>query len=122
MKRAVIMIDNRMDADATLDAMGGRFVEAWRSGKSSDPLATFVFSSPAQLFSVISPKRWELIERLQAAGPLGIQGLARVLERDVKRVHEDVTTLLEWGIVERDDHGKVPYDVIHADFDLRAVA
>jgi predicted transcriptional regulator len=124
MKRAVIMIDIRIDADATLDAMGGRFVEVWRSGKSSDPLATFVFSSPAQLFSVISPKRCELIERLQAAGPLGIRGLARVLERDVKRVHEDVTTLLEWGIVERDDHRKVfvPYDVIHADFDLRAVA
>lgn len=124
MKRAVIVVDNRMNADATLDAMGGRFVDAWRSGKSSDPLATFVFSSPAQLFSVISPKRWDLIERLQATGPLGIRALARALERDVKRVHEDVTTLLEWGIVERGDDGKVfvPYDVIHADFDLRAVA
>jgi predicted transcriptional regulator len=53
-----------------------------------------------------------------------VRGLARSLERDVKRVHEDVTGLIEWGIVERTEDGKVcvPYDVLHADFDLRAVA
>ncbi len=124
MKHAVIRIDNQMDADARLDAMAGNFVAAWNTGKPSEPVATFVFSSPAQLFSVISPKRWDLIERLQAIGPVGIRALARALSRDVKRVHEDVTTLLEWGIVERGDDGRVfvPYDVIHADFDLRAVA
>jgi hypothetical protein len=35
-----------------------------------------------------------------------------------------VTALLEWGIVERNSRGNVlvPYDVIHAGFDLRAVA
>jgi predicted transcriptional regulator len=84
----------------------------------------FTFSSPAQLFSVISPKRWELIERLQHLGPSTIRGLARALERDVKRVHEDVTAMIDWGLVERQDDGlvHVPYSVIHAEFDLKAVA
>lgn len=51
--------------------------------------------------------------------------LARELERDVKRVHEDVGELMKCaGLVARTEEGKfhVPYDVIHADFDLRAVA
>lgn len=124
MKRAVIRIDSHTNASSLLDRMAGDFIEAWKTGGDGDPVATFTFSSPAQLFSVISPKRWELIERLQKIGPSSLRGLARSLERDVKRVHEDVASLIDWGIVERKEDGRiwVPYDVIHADFDLRAVA
>lgn len=124
MKRAVIQIRHDQDAKAELEAMGGNFVKAWKNGIASDPVATFTFSSPSQLFTVLSPKRWELIERLQKIGPQSVRGLARSLERDVKRVHDDVVGLIDWGIIERTEDGKVwvPYDVIHADFDLRAVA
>jgi predicted transcriptional regulator len=75
-------------------------------------------------FSILSPRRWELIERLQALGAISLRGLARELGRDVKRVHEDVAVLLDWGLIERTDDRKivVPYGVIHADFDLRAAA
>jgi len=109
------------DAAILRDA-GAAFVDAWRTGTSGSDL--FTFSSPAQLFSVLSPKRWELIERLQAAGPISVRGLARELDRDVKRVHADAMVLLEWGLVERTEDRKlvVPYSVIHADFDLRAAA
>ncbi len=122
MKRAQIQI--RSDAEALLSENLARAAEAARTGVPSDPVATFTFSSPAQLFSVISPKRWALIEHLQKIGPSSIRALARSLERDVKRVHEDVVALADWGIIERTDDGKVevPFDVIHADFDLRAVA
>ena len=69
-------------------------------------------------------QRWELIEHLQKIGPSSIRALARSLGRDVKRVHDDVVALVDWGIVDRTEEGKVevPFDVIHADFDLRAVA
>jgi predicted transcriptional regulator len=108
--------------DAILAEVGARFRKVWKSGRSAP--AVFTFSSPAQLFSVISPKRWELIERLQHLGPSTIRGLARALERGVKRVHEDVTAMIDWGLVERQDDGlvHVPYSVIHAEFDLKAVA
>jgi len=124
MRRAVIRIQRDDSAKAAVAAMGRNFVRAWKSGKSGDPAATFIFSSPAQLFSVLSPKRWQLTEHLQKAGPMSVRGLARALERDVKRVHTDVTLLAGWGIVERTGGGKVhvPFDVIHADFDLRAAA
>jgi predicted transcriptional regulator len=120
MRKATIRI--RKDTDAALREMGEQFVKAWTTGKSRGDVLEF--ESPAALFRVLTPKRWELVERLQFLGPTSVRGLARELERDVKRVHEDVGRLIERGIVQRDDEGKilVPYDVIHAEFDLHSVA
>jgi predicted transcriptional regulator len=117
---AIIRIVN--DDNAVLEDAGNRFKTAWKTGKAGP--AVFSFSSHAQLFSVISPKRWQLIERLQHLGPITIRGLARTLDRDIKRVHDDVMAMIEWGLVERNEQGlvHVPYSVIHAEFDLKAVA
>lgn len=119
MTKAVLRI--RRDTGAVLDEMGRRFASAWKSGR---PASTRVFSfeSPAALFRVLSPKRWELVERLQSMGPASVRGLARALERDVKRVHEDVGVLTEVGLIEKTAGGKihVPFAVIEADFSLRA--
>jgi predicted transcriptional regulator len=53
---------------------------------------------------------------------MSVRGLARSLDRDVKRVHEDVTALCVVGLVAKTDRGKVhvPFAVIEADFALRA--
>jgi predicted transcriptional regulator len=120
MKKVTIRISRNVDA--ALNAMGERFVKAWKTGKAAGD--SLQFESPAALFRVLSPKRWELVERLQSLGPMSVRGLARALERDVKRVHEDVRTLMQVGLIERTEEGAfhVPYEVIHADFDLRAVA
>lgn len=116
--KAVLRI--RRDSVATMAGMGKRFATAWRSGRSSAHV--FTFESPAALFRVLTPKRWELVERLQAQGPTTVRGLARALGRDVKRVHEDVTALCEFGLIERNERGEilVPFSVIEADFALRA--
>ena len=121
MKKVTIRI--RRNPNAALREMSERFVKAWKSGKSVGD--TLQFESPAAFFRALTPKRWELIEKLQSTGPNSVRGLARALERDVKRVHEDVGALMECGLVTRTEEGKkiqVPYEVIHADFDLRAVA
>ena len=46
------------------------------------------------------------------------------LERDVKRVHEDVQELLELGLLERGEGGGVvcPFSGVHIDMELRAAA
>jgi predicted transcriptional regulator len=120
MRIATIQI--RRDDTAVLREAGAAFVEAWREGHSGDDV--FTFASPTHLFSVLTPKRWELIERLQALGASSLRGLARALGRDVKRVHEDVAVLLDWGLVARTPEHKlvVPYGRIHTDFDLEAAA
>ena len=120
MRTATIQI--RRDDDQVLREAAAGFVKAWTSGEA--PGDRFTFSSPAQLFSILSPKRWELVERLQTLGPSTLRGLSRALARDVKRVHGDVAVLLEWGLVQWTPDRKltVPYDRIHADFDLGAAA
>jgi len=47
-------------------------------------------------------------------GPLRIVELARRLRRDYKNVHGDVTALMEWQAVWRDDDNRVyvPWDEI----------
>jgi predicted transcriptional regulator len=70
------LIQFRADSEVALDEALERAVGAMRSGNPVDPVAVFTFSSPAQLFSVITPKRWELIEHLQKIGPSSIRGLA----------------------------------------------
>jgi predicted transcriptional regulator len=124
MNRAVIQIRHEPGGMQAIAAMGERFVAAWKSGEQQNPVAVLTFNSPAQLFSVLTPKRWELIEHLQKIGPSSIRGLARSLNRGIKRVHEDVTTLIEWGLIEKtgDNKIRVPYDEIEADFVLKAVA
>ena len=109
-------------ASASLDAVRAGFLSAWTTGEPAGE--HFDFESPAALFRVLTPKRWELIERLQTAGPLGVRALARALGRDVKRVHDDASALIEVGLVEKTPAGKlsVPFSEIQADFVMRSAA
>jgi len=120
MKKLTIRI--RREQDAVLRELGERFIKTWKTGKSAGD--TLQFESPAALFRVLTPKRWELIEQLQKMGPSSIRGLARALNRDIKRIHDDVRELTNYGLILRTDERKIhiPYGVIHADFDLRAAA
>lgn len=110
------------DETAWRSQLRGRLRQA--KGRARYQGEHFSFASPAALFKVLSPKRWDLIERLQAEGPLGARALARALGRDVKRVHEDCRVLLEIGLIERDAKGKllVPFREVRAEFVLGAAA
>lgn len=120
MTTAIIRIQR--DDEVALQDAGKGFVAAWKTGEAQDHV--FSFSSPEQLFTILTPKRWTLIEKLQSLGPSTYRALAQALARDVKRVHEDTAPLIEWGFVEVNAQGRifVPYEVIRADFDLRSVA
>jgi len=80
------------------------------------------FESPGALFARLTEKRWALVNALQGQGPMAVRELARRVERDVKRVHEDVVALAELGLVERDESGAVecPFVSVHIDLHLRA--
>ena len=80
------------------------------------------FESPAAFFGQLTEKRWELIRAAQGKGALPIRELARLVKRDVKRVHEDVVLLVELGLLERTPSGGVlcPYRSMHIDMYLKA--
>ena len=73
---------------------------------------------------VLTQKRWVLLKSMVGVkGHMTIRDLARELSRDVKAVHRDVHTLINAGLVDRIEDGRVvfPYDGIHVDFELNAV-
>ena len=119
MRTATIHI--RKASDALAAARTG-FISAWKTGEYAGE--HFDFESPAALFRVLTPKRWELIECLQRTGPIGVRALARALGRDVKRVHDDAAAMIEVGMVEKTEDGKlmVPFAEIRADFVMRSAA
>ncbi len=84
---------------------------------------TLAFETPAAFFGKLTEKRWELVRTIQGQGVLSMREVARRVERDFKRVHEDVTALIELGLLERADDGVVcPYSTIHVDLELKVAA
>lgn len=92
----------------------GTALEAAMAGKPVEPYFGVGFETMAQFGEVFTPKRWELVESLKAAGPMTIYGLAKRLSRHYRNVHKDVTALMEWLVIEKDESGKVfvPWDEI----------
>ena len=78
------------------------------------------FETPAQFFGKLTEKRWELVRVAQGRGELSVRELARLVGRDVKRVHEDVTLLATLGILERTALGGLicPFTSVHIDMYL----
>ncbi|MBI3523742.1 MAG: HTH domain-containing protein [Betaproteobacteria bacterium] len=84
------------------------------AGEDVDPLCGVGFETMTQFGAVFTPKRWELVEFLKTAGPMTIYALAKRLSRHYRNVHKDVTALIEWMVIEKDESGKVfvPWDEI----------
>lgn len=105
--------------------MGRRFIRAWKQVARGEKVREeqLTFADLATLLNALSPKRLELLREVHRESARSVRALAQRLQRDYKRVHEDVETLTELGLLQRDD-GRVAaaYDVIHADFDLRSAA
>ena len=100
-------------ARSALDRFGTA-LEGVREGRTVDPWFGIGFETMAQFGEVFTPKRWELVEALKAAGPLTIYALAKQLNRHYRNVHKDVTALIEWSVIEKDEDGRifVPWDEI----------
>ena len=99
--------------EASLARFGAALTRA-RAGKRIAPHFGIGFRTMAEFGEVFTPKRWELVEALKAAGPVTIYALAKQLGRHYRNVHKDVKALMEWTVIEKDDAGRVfvPWDEI----------
>lgn len=111
-----VTLDVRTPADSMAD-----FTQAWQTGKSQKS-ARISFATPELLWRVLTAKRWGLLKVLCRAGPVSIREAARRVGRDVKAVHSDVTALLNAGILDRTDNGRIvfPYEAVKVEFLLHA--
>ena len=102
-----------------------RFEQAWhrgRAGSTRTGEVRLTFESLPVLLKNLTPARWKLLEALKRAGPMSINELARLLGRNYKNVHTDVTRLLELGLIGRvqDQKISVAWDTIAAEMKLAA--
>ena len=105
------------DARDALD----RFEAAWNrrnEGRKLARLRVLSLEDLPLLLKTLTPARWELVDRLRQAGPVSIYQLAKLLHRDYKNVHTDVTALVRIGLLEKRDDAliSVPWDVVRAEF------
>ena len=96
-----------------------RFLQAFDGNSQGEFIS---FESPALLFKILSGKRWELLKIMTGIEPITMREAARRMGRDIKAVHKDVHVLLESGILQKTDNGRIvfPFDAVHVDFMLKA--
>ncbi len=111
-----VTLDVRTPADSMAE-----FTQAWNTGKAQKS-ARISFASAELLWQVLTAKRWDLLKALCGAGPVSIREAARRVNRDVKAVHGDVTALLNAGLVDRTEDGKIvfPFEAVKVEFLLQA--
>ena len=103
----------------TPDSAMQDFVRVWKS-RRAEKSARISFASPELLWKVLTAKRLELLKVLCGAGPVSIREAARRAGRDVKAVHGEVTALLDAGVIDRTDDGRIifPYEAVKVEFVL----
>lgn len=110
-----LTITTNPDWKSALRAAGKRATVGLATGEYQGE--TLNFESPSAFFSRLTERRWNLLDALLGSGTVGVRELARRLHRDVKRVHEDATALIELGLIEKDERGALccPFENIHVD-------
>ena len=102
-----------------------RFEQAWQrgvAGTSRGGEVRLTFENLPVLLKNLTPARWKLLVAVKRSGPMSINELARLLGRNYKNVHTDVTRLVELGLIERapDQRIAVAWDTITAEMKLAA--
>ena len=102
-------------------------IEALERGDAVDSTPTLSFTSYDDLMETLTPRVLDLIEAIRREEPASINETARVVDRDVKNVYEELSRLAQLGIIffEEDGQSKRPvvwFDelVINLPFDPEA--
>lgn len=104
---------------ASVQAVKRRALRAFKGSKQG---ARISFATPELLWKVLTAKRWELLKSMAGQEPMRMREIARRLHRDVKAVHGDVHALLDAGLLDKTEDGRIvfPFDAVRVDFTLRA--
>ena len=104
---------------ASAEDVKRRALEAFRGRKQRTRIS---FATPELLWKVLTAKRWDLLKAIAGQEPLTIRAAARRAGRDVKAVHGDVHALLDAGLLDKTDEGRIvfPFDAVRVEFTLRA--
>lgn len=102
-------------------------IRSLERGENVDSPPTVSFGSYDDLMETLTPRVLDLIESIRRDEPESINETARIVDRDVKNVHEELARLARLGFVYFEEQGQrkrpvVWFDelVINLSFDLEA--
>ena len=90
-------------------------LEALERGETVDTPPTLSFTSYDDLMETLTPRVLELIEAIRREEPSSINETARVVDRDVKNVHEELSRLAQLGIIFFEEEGQSKRPVVWFD-------
>ncbi|MCK2127413.1 MarR family transcriptional regulator [Thauera aromatica] len=72
------------------------------------------FADTLHLLAELPPRRLDTLREIKRSGPLSVYAVAKQLSRNYSNVHADVQKLVEHGLVDKDEQGRVfvPWDDI----------
>lgn len=92
-----------------------RRVEALDRGDTVDSPPTLSFTSYDDLLQTLTPRTLDLIEVIRRDDPASINETARIVDRDVKNVHEELSRLAQLGILFFEEEGNRKRPVVWFD-------
>lgn len=115
------MIDRFLTITAQADWQAGLRTAGKATESNSYQGEILNFENPGHFFGQLTEKRWEIVRASQGKEELSVRDLARIVRRDIKRVHEDIGILSGFGLLERTDGGGVvcPFASMHIDMYLQ---
>lgn len=105
----------------TIDGSGGMYergldaIERLEAGESVDRPARITFADEQQLADVFNEQTYKLLRVVREDEPASIRETARLVGRDVKNVHGELSTLEALGVIRFVEEGRAkrplfPYD------------
>lgn len=93
----------RVETTADFFDRGAAAIAAAERGESADAGPSVSLGSHEELQRLLRPTNVTLLEAIREHAPESIRSLARIVDRDVHRVHDDVSELAELGFIEFED-------------------
>jgi predicted transcriptional regulator len=90
-------------------------ITSLEQGDTMDATPTLSFTSYDDLMETLTPRVLELIEAIRRDEPSSINEAARVVDRDVKNVHEELSRLAQLGIIFFKEDGQSKRPVVWFD-------
>ena len=120
--RPGVICDRAIDRDALIDvALDRRPFSDARAAFNGKKQGTHIsFSSVELLWQTLTKKRWEVLKVMTGQEAMTLREIARRVGRDVKAVYRDVHALLDAGVLDLTDDGRIhfPYSAVRVDFTL----
>jgi predicted transcriptional regulator len=97
--KKILRIQIRSVDEALADFVSA--AEAIKNGKKIQKEAGVYFASLEAFRKAITPKRMQLLHTIRSEEPSSLHKLAKLLNRDIKNVSDDVIFLEQIGLIER---------------------